>query len=323
MKRRTSLAVIVAAVAAFSHACWAQEWPNKAVKVIVPFAAGSSPDIVARLVADVLRQENKGQPFIVENKAGAGGNIGTETIAKSPADGYTIGVSIGGPLAINTMLVKDLRYVPSRDIAPISILVSQPSVLAVHSSVPAKTVAELIALMKKEPGKLNYGSIGNGSLSHLGMEAVAHKAGAAITHVPYPGSPAAVTALLRNDVQVAMLPASSLVAQAGSGQYRMLAVSTANRAPTLPDLPTLVESGIDVDADAWIGLIAPAGTPQPILDALQRSAAKAMQDPGIREKLTLQHIVAVGSPSQTLKDRMASEITRWKPIIEAAKIEAN
>ena len=319
----TRITVLIAAMATWSCSASAQDWPSKSVRVIVPFAAGSTPDIVARLVADALQREHKGQPFVVENKPGASGNLGTEAIAKASPDGYTIGLSIGGPLAINTLLFSSLRYDPAKDIAPISQLVSQPSVLAVNSSVGVANVQELVSLIQKQPGKLTYGSIGTGSLSQLAMEAIAIKAGAPIVHLPFQGSPPAVTALMRNDVQVGCLPAASVAAQASSGQIRMLAVSTASRSSFLPDLPTLKEAGIDVEADAWMGLIAPAGTPAQIVDALQRGAASAVHSASIREKLAAQMMQPVGGTPAQLSQLMATEITRWKPIIEVAKVKVN
>src|SRR5215204_6516943 len=178
----------------------AQEWPAKPVRVIVPFGPGSTPDVVARLIADHLQQK-LGQPFVVEYKPGASGNTGTDAVAKAEPDGYTIGVSIGGPLAINTLLFSKLPYDPKTDIAPITQLVTQPSALAVNSSVMVNSAGELVALLKRESGKYNFGSIGNGSLSHLAMEAIALASGTPMVHIPYPSSPAAMTAIIRGDVQ--------------------------------------------------------------------------------------------------------------------------
>src|SRR6201985_2977546 len=213
----------------------AQEWPTKPVRVVVPFGPGSTPDVVARLIADEL-QKKLGQPFVIENKPGASGNTGTDAVAKAAPDGYTIGVSIGGPLAINTLLFSKLPYDPKTDIAPITQLVTQPSALAVNSSVMVNGVNELIALLKHEPGKYNFGSIGNGSLSHLAMEAIALKSGTKMVHIPYASSPAAMTAIIRGDVQMGCLPAISVTPHAGSGSIKILAVSTAKRSPYLPDI---------------------------------------------------------------------------------------
>ena len=231
------------------------------MRIVVPFGPGSTPDIVARLVADGLQQKYPASAFVVENKPGASGNLGTDVVAKAAPDGSTLGVSIGGPLAINTLLFAKLPYDPHKDIAPVTQLVTQPSVLAVNPSLGVNSVAELVALLRKNPGKYNFASIGNGSLSHLAMEAIAIKAGAELVHVPYASSPQAITAVIRNDAQMACLPAISVTPQAAAGAVKILAVSTARRSPYLPDVPTLKEAGIDVEADAWNGLIAPGGTP--------------------------------------------------------------
>ena len=300
----------------------AQEWPAKPVRIIVPFGPGSTPDIVARLVADRL-QAKFNSPFLIENKPGASGNIGTDAVAKAEPDGYTIGISIGGPLAINTLLFAKLPYDPATDIAPITQLVTQPSILAVNTSLGVNTVAELIALIKKDPGKFNFGSIGMGSLSHLAMEAIAQKSGAQLVHVPYQGSPQAITALLRGDVQMGCLPGISVASQAQSGPIKMLAVSTAERSKLLPDIPTLRESGIDVEADAWNGLIAPAKTPQPIIDRLQREVADILKMPEIREKLAAQLMEPVGNTPAEFKAKIAAEIGRWGPVTKAANIRIN
>ena len=206
----------------------AQDWPTKPVKIVVPFGSGSTPDVVARLIADHL-QKKLGQPFIIDNKPGASGNIGTDAVAKAVPDGTTIGISIGGPLAINTLLFSKLPYDPKTDIAPITQLVTQPSALAVNSSVMVNSAGELVALLKRESGKYNFGSIGNGSLSHLAMEAIALAAGTQMVHIPYASSPAAMTAIIRGDVQMGCLPAISATPHAGSGAIKILAVSTAKR----------------------------------------------------------------------------------------------
>ena len=216
----------------------AQDWPPKTVRIVVPFGPGSTPDIVARLVVDGLQQKYPTTTFIVEDKPGASGNLGTDVVAKATPDGSTLGVSIGGPLAINTLLFARLPYDPRKDIAPITQLITQPSVLAVNPNLGVNSVAELVALLKKNPGKYNFASIGNGSLSHLAMEAIAIKSGAKFVHVPYTSSPQAITAVIRNDAQMTCLPAISVTPHATSGAVKLLAVSTARRSPYLPDVPT-------------------------------------------------------------------------------------
>ena len=201
MKHRLGLALagFLGLALAISPAA-AQDWPTKPVKIVVPFGPGSTPDVVARLIADHL-QRKFGQPFVIDNKPGASGNIGTDAVAKAAPDGATIGVSIGGPLAINTLLFSKLPYDPKTDIAPITQLVTQPSALAINSGIMVNSVKDLLVVLKREPGKYNFGSIGNGSLSHLAMEALALASGTQMVHIPYPASPAAVTAIIRGDVQ--------------------------------------------------------------------------------------------------------------------------
>ncbi len=301
----------------------AQGWPPQTVRIVVPFGAGSTPDVIARVLADQLQKKYPDSAFIVENKPGASGNTGTGAVAKAKPDGSTIGISIGGPLAINTLLFSRLPYDPRKDIAPITQLVTQPSVLAVNNDLGVKTVGELIALIKANPGKYNFASIGNGSLSHLAMEAIAQKAGTKLVHVPYPGSPAAITSVIRNDTQMACLPAISVTPLAQAGKVKILAVSTARRSPYLPDVPTLKESSIDVEADAWNGLIAPGGTPKAIVDAINKDAVAIIKRPEVREKLATQLMEPVGSTPQEFRARIDGEIARWKTVIEAAQVKEN
>ena len=301
----------------------AQDWPGKTVRIIVPFGAGSTPDIVARLVADGLQQKYPTSSFVVENKPGASGNLGTDAVAKAAPDGSTIGVSIGGPLAINTLLFAKLPYDPHKDIVPITQLVTQPSVLTVNPGLGVNSVAELVSLLKKNPGKYNFASIGNGSLSHLAMEAIAIKAGTQLVHVPYASSPQAVTAVIRNDAQMACIPAIAVMPQAKAGAVIILAVSTAHRSPYLPDVPTLKEAGIEVEADAWNGLIAPGGTPKSVAEKISKDVSEIIRQPAMREKLATQLMEPVGSSPDELRARMDGEIARWAPVIKAANVKIN
>jgi tripartite-type tricarboxylate transporter receptor subunit TctC len=300
----------------------AQDWPTRSVKIYIPFGPGSTPDLIGRMVADRLQQK-LGQNFVVEDKPGASGNLGTDAVAKAEPDGYTLGVSIAGPLAINTLLFARLPYDPQTDLAFITSLASQPSVLVVNAGLGVKTVGELVTLLKKNPGKYNFGSIGNGSVSHLAMEAIALKSGTQIVHVPYPGSPQAMTALLRGDVQIACLPAIAVTPQLSSGAITILAVSTAARSVLLPGIPTLAESGIDVEADAWNGLIAPAKTPDAIVAKIAREVADVLASPDIREKLTAQLMEPIPSTPAQFRARVAADLARWAPVIKAANIRIN
>ena len=274
-------------------------------------------------MADGLQHKYPTSTFVVENKPGASGNLGTDAVAKAAPDGSTIGVSIGGPLAINTLLFAKLPYDPHKDIVPITQLVTQPSVLAVNPGLGVNTVAELVALLKKNPGKYNFASIGNGSLSHLAMEAIAIKAGTQLVHVPYASSPQAVTAVIRNDAQMACLPAIAVTPQAKAGAVKILAVSTAHRSPYLPGVPTLKEAGIDVEADAWNGLIAPGGTPKSIINRISKDVSEIIGQPAVREKLATQLMEPVGSSPEDLRARMDGEIARWAPVIKAANVKIN
>ncbi len=300
----------------------AQDWPSKSVRVIVPFAAGATPDLVARLVADALHQEF-GQTFIVENRPGASGNIGTDAVAKAEPDGSTIGVSIGGPLAINTLLFGKLPYNPSKDLALITMLVTQPSVLAINGNLGVTSVRQLLDLIRRTPGKYNFGSIGTGSLSHLAMEAMAIKSGTQLVHVPYASSPQAMTALIRNEVQMACLPATSVVPQVSTGAVKILAVSTAERSALLPDVPTLKEAGIDVEADAWMGLIGPAGLAPATVDRINRLVRDAITSPAIRVKLATQLMEPIPDTPAEFRARINADLARWKPVIETAHIRIN
>jgi tripartite-type tricarboxylate transporter receptor subunit TctC len=298
----------------------AQDWPTKLVKIVVPFAAGATPDVVARLIADDL-QARLNQAFIVENRPGASGNTGTDVVAKAEPDGTTIGVSIGGPLAINTLLFPNLPYDPRKDLTLITLLVTQPSVLAVNAALGVDDTRALIDVIKRNQGKYAFGSIGAGSLSHLAMEAVALKSGTQLVHVPYPSSPQAVTALLRNDVQMVCLPAISIMPQLHSGAIKVLAVSTAERSPLLPDIPTLKEAGIDVEADAWSGLIAPAGIPEAMARRIGELVGQAITTPTIRDKLAAQYMAPIPGSAADFRGRIDADIARWSPVIAAAKIK--
>ena len=320
MKASATIALAASLLALVPAA--AQEWPTKPVKVIVPFAPGSTPDVVARLVADRLQQK-LGQSFVIDNKPGASGNLGTDAVAKAEPDGATIGVSIGGPLAINTLLFSKLPYDPAKDIAPVTQLITQPSALVVNNSLGVNSVAELVALLKREPGKYNFGSIGNGSLSHLAMEAIALRSGTQMVHIPYPGSPQAMTAVLRGDVQMACLPAIAVTPQLGSGKVKILAVSTVQRSALLPDIPTLKEAGIDVEADAWMGLIAPARTPDAVIAKIHDEVVEAIKIPELRDKLATQLMEPVGNSPAEFRAVIEREIARWSPVIKAIDLKIN
>jgi tripartite-type tricarboxylate transporter receptor subunit TctC len=296
------------------------DWPPRTVRIIVPFAAGSTPDLVGRLIANSLQARHPQSSFIVENKPGASGNIGTDAVAKAAPDGATLGISLGGPLAINTLLFARLPYDPARDITPVSLLTLLPSVLAVPAGLGVASVAEFAAKVRGDKAGLAYASIGVGSLSQLCMEAIAQKAGAKMVHIPYAGSPNAVTALIRGDVQAACLPAIAVTPHLASGAVKILAVSTAERSSFLPDVPTLAESGIDVRSDAWNALIAPGGMPAALVDRINAEIRQTLGEPGVIEKLKAQLIVPAASTPDQLRRRIADEKLLWADVIRAANI---
>jgi tripartite-type tricarboxylate transporter receptor subunit TctC len=321
MRKLAALIGLLLAVLAAAVPAAAQDWPPKTVRIVVPFGAGSTPDIVARLIADNLQQKYPASAFVVENKPGASGNIGTDAVAKAEPDGTTLGVSIGGPLAINPLLFPSLPYDPKTDIAAVTQLVTMPSVLAVNPNLGVNSVGDLVALLKRDPGKYDFGSIGNGSLSHLAMAAVALKSGTQIVHVPFTGSPQAMTAVMRGDVQMACLPAASVVALAKDGKVKMLAVSLPRRSPFLPDLPTLKESGVDVEADTWQGFIAPGKTPPALVARINKDVVDAIRSPAVREKLAAQFMEPVGNSPQQFRAVIDAESARWAPVIKAAGVK--
>jgi tripartite-type tricarboxylate transporter receptor subunit TctC len=301
-------------------AALAQDWPPKTVRIVVPFAPGSTPDMVGRVLADSLQARHPGSSFVVENKTGASGNIGTDAIAKAAPDGSTIGISLGGPLAINTLLFAKLPYNPDTDLAPITLLTQLPSVLVVPTSLGVQNVAEFVARLKSDKAGLAYGSIGVGSLSQLCMEAIAQTAGTAMVHIPYAGSPNAVTALIRGDVQAACLPAIAVTPQLSSGAVKILAVSTPVRSPFLPEVPTLKESGIDVQSDAWNALVAPGGTPPSVIAAINAEVRQTLGESAVIDKLKIQLIEPAPSSPEELRRKMADEKALWADVIRAANI---
>ncbi len=295
-------------------------WPSKPVKVVVPFGPGSTPDILARLVFEKVGASTR-QPFVVENRAGAGGNIGTNAVAKSAGDGYTIGVSITGPLVNNTVLYKSLPYDPFKDLSPVTLAVIQPSVLTVPATLGVNTVPELMALLKKNPGKYNYASVGAGTVAHLAVELIKAKSGTYIVHIPYPSSPAAVTSLLTGDTQIAALAPAAVIPQVRAGKLKALAVTTKERYPGLNDLPTFKEVGIqDVEATAWIGIVVPSSTPAALVERINKEVVAALKDPGVAEKLRAQFMEPVGNSPREFAAFIQDELKRWTPVIKRAQV---
>lgn len=314
------IAVVFGVFSVFAGQAFAAGWPRGMTRIVVPFAAGSTPDGLGRLLAERL-QVKLGTPFVVENKAGASGNTGTDAVAKSVPDGTTIGLSIVGPLVLNKLLFKTMPYETARDLAAITIVAQQPSILVASNESGLRDFGAVLARLKADGASLNYGSIGYGSLSHLAMVAIAARAGAEPQHVAYAGSPAVVTALARNDVQMAVLPAGSVVPQGRGGLLRMIAATGAKRSPLVPEVPTLRESGIEgVEASAWLGLIAPSAVPEAIQAEIREAVIAVLKEPGMEARLASLFLEAVGSTAAEFRAAMDDELARWQPIIDAKKI---
>ena len=301
--------------AATLGAAQAQDYPVRPVRIIVPFGAGSTPDIFVRTVSEKVAASLT-QALVIENRVGAGGNVGTDVVAKAAPDGYTIGVSITGALVNNTVLYKKMPYDPFTDLAPITFGVHQPNVIAVSPALGVNSMQELFALLKKSPGKSNYASIGAGSLSHLSMELIKDKTGTFVVHIPYASSPAAVTSVIAGDTHIASLAPLAVMPQVQGGRLKALAISTPQRSPLLPNIPTFKEAGIlDVEASAWMGVIAPAKTPPAIIERLNRAFVAAMRDPVTVEKLKSQYMDPAPSTPAEFAAFMQEELKRWTPVI--------
>lgn len=311
---------IATALVCAATASSAQDWPKGPVQVVVPYAAGSTPDLLARMLSERLRVR-LGKPVVVMNKAGAAGNMGTEAVAKAAPDGQTIGVSIAGPLGVNSLLFKKLPYDPARDLEPVTIAASQPSVLIISSKLAASSAGELFAQLKQNSGKYTFSSMGAGTISHLGMEALSSRTNANLVHVPYGGSSAAALAVMSGEVDMALLPAAAVMPHIQSGKIKALAVALPNRSPSLPGLPTFAEAGVqDVEADAWIGFIVPAKTPQAIVERLHGELVQILAEPAIKEKLRLQYMDPVANTPAEFRSMLAADVARWKPVIQQHNI---
>ncbi len=298
-------------------AAQANGFPDKPIRIVVPFPPGGATDAAARLVA-VKMGEHWGQPVVVDNRAGAGGNVGSDLVAKAPADGYTLVMGVTGSHAINTSLYSRMPYDPVADFVAISQVAVVPNVLVVHPSVPAKNLAELVALAKKEPGKLNYASLGNGTAAHLGMEMLKSEAGVDITHVPYKGSAPAVSDLLAGQVQMMVDGLPSALPHVKAGKLRAIALTSLHRAPSLPGLPTIAETYPGFYADAWSGLFAPKGTPQPVVDKLSAEVQRILKLPDVREKLMALGAEPVGSTQAEFTAHVKREIDKWAKVVRTS-----
>jgi tripartite-type tricarboxylate transporter receptor subunit TctC len=320
MQRRRLVKALAAAPAAVLAGTWSAaraqaDYPARPIRMVVPFPAGSTPDVFARIVGERASQGLK-QPVVIENRAGAGGNLGTDLVAKAAPDGYTIGASINGPLVNNTVLYRKMPYDPFKDLAPVTFGVHQANVIAVSPSLGVDTLQQLMELLRRNPGKYNYASIGVGSLSHLSVEMLKSMTHSFVVHVPYNASPAAVTSVLQGDTHITSLAPLAVMPQVQAGKLKALAVSTARRVAQIPNVPTLREAGVPMDGSAWIGLVAPAGTPAPVIERLNREFVAAMRDPATSEKLKAQYMDAdPGLPAQ-FAAFMQAELAKWGPVIK-------
>ena len=295
----------------------AQAWPAKPIKLVAPFPPGSSIDIIARLIAQPMG-DALGQPVVVENKVGAGGNIGVDSVVKSPKDGYTIGIGARGPLAINGYLVNNLSYDPVKDVAPIALFGSSAIVLWVSAESPARTMQEFVALAKAQPGKFNYASDGIGSTNHLGGEALRSVAKVDLVHVPYKGTQEALVGLLAGDVQIFPAGLPPLLGQWKAGKIRPLAVAMEARIPQMPDVPTVTEVGLaGAEMYAWFAMFAPAGTPPDVITKIRDGLGVALAKPEVKDRLISLGITPQLSTPAELAKLVQDEQARWGPVIKA------
>jgi len=316
MIRRTALEVLALLVcAAVPLPGTAQTWPDRPIKFLMTAPAGSSIDAIGRMIAEKLAPR-LGQPVIVENKPAASGTVAVAETARAAPDGYTMVLGYPGPVAFAPLLQK-LPYDVQRDLAPLIITTNQPSVLVVNAQLPVKNLAELIAYAKANPGKLNYASVGNGSSSHLTMELLKSMAGFDAVHVPFNGSPPAVTATIQNETQMMFAVMAPLQAQIQAGKLRPIAVTTAKRFPLLPDLPAIAESGFPgFEAQAWNGILVPAGTPKPIVARLNAEIDAILKLPDVVPKMQAQGFALVGGSPEDFGALISSESARWAPLIQ-------
>lgn len=310
------LSLLTPAVAA------AQEFPTKPIKLVVPFPAGGPNDIIARIVsqkmADILKQN-----IVIENRGGQGGVLGTDAVAKSAPDGYTIAVTSAGALAISPSMEK-VNYDTLKDLQPITLVAKVPEMLVVATSVKANTMAELVALAKAEPGKLNIASSGNGSLPHLAAELFKLTAKIDIVHVPYRGAAPAVNDLLGQQVQMVFLDLPVLLPHVNAGKLKPIAVGAQQRVPTAPNVPTTAEAGMpDLQIENWYGMVAPAGTPANIVAILNKAAVEAMRDPDVKEKLSSQGANLIGDTPEQFRAFIDSEIKKWAKVIADAGVKTS
>jgi len=322
MDRRVFLqSGVAAATAALAAPALAQAWPNHPIKMLVPFPPGSSPDIIARLVCEPLGHA-LGQTIVVDNKPGAGGNVGTGSVAKADPDGYTFLFTIQGPLVTAPLLAKHLNYDPVKELAPVTLVATSPNVLVVDPKLGANTLADFVRIAREKKGQLNYGSVGNGSAAHLAMELFKSRAGLDIVHVPYQGFPQVVNAILAGQVQAGFMVPGIAIGQIRAGKLKALGVTTLGRAAALPEMPSFVEQGYPgFEAISWQAVLAPAGTPRPIIDRVSSELIRIIKSDDVRAKILGQFFSAAGTAPEALAGLMKTERERWGKVIKAAGVE--
>ena len=314
---RYSIKWLAGAMAFAAFAAHAQ-YPNRPIKMVVPFPAGGTTDIMARAVAADL-QRTLGQPVVVENKAGAGGNIGSDFVAKSPADGYTLLMGTVGTHAINVALYPKMPYDAVKDFVPISLVAGVPNVLVAAPGFPVNSVKDLIDMAKKSPDKTTFASSGNGTSIHLSGELFKQLAGVQMTHIPYKGSSAALPDVMSGQVNVMFDNAPSVMPQIRGGKLKAIAVTSSVRSPALPNVPTIAEAGLlGYEASSWFGVLAPAGTPKDIVDKLSQTIAKAVQTVEFKERLAAQGAEGVGNTSEQFSAHIKAEIEKWAKVVKAS-----
>lgn len=320
-RRQALIALAAACAASAAGSAFAQPWPARPIRMVVPFPPGSSPDLIARILTEKLAAA-LGQPVVVENRPGAGGNIGTGMVARATPDGYTLLFTINGPLVTAPTLSRNLNYDPFRQLAPVTLVATSPNVLVVDARLPAHNLREFVALARARAGELNYGSPGNGSASHLAMEQLKAMAGVDLQHVPYPGFPQITTAMVGGQVQAAFMVPAIAMPQVNAGKLRVLAVTTTGRTAVLPSVPTVAESGYPgFEAISWQAVLAPAGTPQAVIDRLYRELVAIIGSADVRDKMRAQYFVPAGTAPASLRQTMASEKARWDKVIRAAGVQ--
>jgi tripartite-type tricarboxylate transporter receptor subunit TctC len=315
---------LAAALAAlFAHAALAQGWPAKPIRLVVPFAPGGSSSIVARAFA-VEMEKGLGQPIVIDNRPGGGGNVAMQEVARADADGYTLIIGHIGTLAVNPFMFEKLPFDTNRDFVAVSLLAKVPNIFVVHADVPAKDLREFVALARKEPGKLYYGSAGNGSAGHLAFEHLKLVAGIDVVHVPYKGTGPNLIDLVAGRTQATSAGTPPLLPHVKAGKLRVIAVGSAQRLAVIPDAQTVSEQGYPgFEATQWYGLNAPAKTPVALIERIAAEAAKAARQPSLAERFAVDSAEAIGSTPKEYADFIAAEQARWGDVVRKAGIKAN